>query len=140
MDVQLPYESDSKPSGLAFVLLAIQRGLLPNRFVDERPDDHSALSAFTAALVATIGRLTAEKPTPEYEDLLGGLSDSDMDQLKAWLAELDDAFREAGATADPVVACKRLREVFGPDFPVPEPEDTGKKAVAPAILTSSSSA
>jgi hypothetical protein len=56
------------------------------------------------------------------------------------LGKLADALGQAGEETDPVKASKLLQKYFGDDFPVPEPEDTGTKTKAPAILTSSSSA
>lgn len=140
IDVQIPRETDAKPTGLAFVLLAMQRGLQRTTFLDGRSDDRQALARFARALAQSAGRLTAKKPTPEFEDVLARLSDAEMDAFKAKLLVLADALDYAGKTADPVAACERLVTVFGDDFPVPEPEDTATRTRAPAIVTSSSSA
>lgn len=139
-DVRMPYEDEMKPTGLAYVLLAIQRGLAKHAFVDGRPDDRTALAAFVRGLSWTSGRLRADKPTPEYEEVLSRLDDGAMTQLKADLSSLAAALEEAGRTADPVQACKRLCEVFGDDFPVPPPQETAKASGAPAVITSSTSA
>lgn len=140
IDVQIPRETDAKPTGLAFVLLAIQRGLQRASFLDGRSDDRQALARFARSLAQSAGRLTANKPTPEHEDVLARLSEGDMQDLKSRFAALADALDFAGTTADPVAACKRLVTVFGSDFPVPEPEETAKRTRVPAIVTSSSSA
>jgi len=139
-DVRLPRELDGKPTGLALVVLAIQRGVTGTRFVDRRSDDLRCLHVFCQNVASTVGRLKAVKPTPENEDLFGRLSDKEMATLIADFGTLRDTLRDAGATSDPVVACRRLQEVFGDDFPVPDPEDTAKKTGAPAIIRSSTSA
>lgn len=138
-DVAMPVESDAKPSGLAFVLLCRDR-LAPTRFWQGSPDDRSALEALANSAVSEVGRLIAKKPTPEYEDMFARLTDDDMKALKRRLRELADALRDADTEPDPVEACKILQRVFGPDFPIPEADDTGKKTKRPAIVPSSSSA
>lgn len=139
-DVCLPFESKSKPVGLAFVLLAVQRPLTRSTFLDGWPDDRQSLATFTRSVASTIGRVIAKKPTPVYDDLFVRMSDSEMDEFKERMGTLADALEFAGRTADPVKACERLREVFGEDFPVPEAKDTATRTRAPAIVTSSSSA
>jgi hypothetical protein len=139
-DVQMPYESNSKPTGLAFVLLAIQRELVKSTFLDGRPDDRRSLAILARSIANTLGRVTAVKPTPEYEEMFARSSEADMTDFKGRMGTLAEALEFAGNTADPVKACEKLVEVFGDDFPVPENEDTGKRTKAPAIVTSSSSA
>jgi predicted nucleotidyltransferase len=139
-DYRLPYEAEKKPVGLAYVLLAIQRQLSRHTRPQGGCDDRAALVDFTRRVSQTVGRVTAPKPTPEYEDLFERLSNSEMDEFKHDLGALAGALEFAGQTSDPVEACKRLQEVFGPDFPVPEPADTGKRTAAPAIIVSSTSA
>lgn len=136
-----PVDDDNcKPSGIALVLLSIQYNLSPTKHLDDRPNDRSALERLSDNLVNTVGRLQANKPTPEYEDILSEFSNNEMEQLKTEFSELNSALVFAGTNADPVDACKRLQDVFGDDFPVPDPEDTAKKTAGPAIITSSSSA
>jgi hypothetical protein len=139
-DVQMPYESHTKPPGLAFVLVAIQQGLAKSTFIDGRSDDRRCLAQFTRSMANIVGRVTATKPTPEYEEMFSRLDDADMAVFKKRMATLAEALESAGNMADPVNACKKLVEVFGEDFPVPEKEDTGERTKAPAIVTSSSSA
>lgn len=139
-DVQNPFESDSKPTGLALVLLGIQRGLSKRTFIDGRSDDRASLETFTRTIAGTAGRVTAKKPTPEYEDIFSRLNDSEMDTFKSRMKTLADALEFAGKSTDPVEACKKLQTVFGSDFPVPEKKTTADRTKAPAIITSSSSA
>lgn len=138
-DVQLPESSDAKPSGLAFVLFAAQH-LQCVRDWSGKSNDRLALERLATLAAWTPGRLITQKPTPEYEDMFARLSDADMAALKTRFGTLAQALVEAGKTADPVVACKFLRLVFGDDFPVPPSQDTAKKTSGPAIVTSSSSA
>jgi hypothetical protein len=138
-DVQEPVETDQKPTGLAFVLLCAQH-LTPSQFVDLRPDDRRATETVARRAAQTIGRIVLQKPTPEFEDVVRGVTDSNMESLKERFATLADSLAKAAATADPVEACKLMASQFGSDFPVPPPEDTGKKTKAPAITTSSVSA
>ena len=138
-DIQIPGKSRAKPTGLGFILLAVQR-LHPTRFIDGEADDRKALEIMAYSCAAKVGRLTATKPTPEHEDILTRLSDAQMDDLKQRFQIFASKLQDAGSESDPVKACKILLEMFGPDFPVPEPQDTGKKTKAPAIVTSSASA
>jgi hypothetical protein len=139
IDELIPKESTAKPTGLAFVLLAMQE-LPPHLTWMGLPDDRSALEAIATSAANTVGRLVAVKPTPEYEDMFGRLTNEEMSDLKERYAAMAKALREADEEVDPVVACRILQKVFGSDFPVPEPEGTAKKTSAPAIVTSSSSA
>jgi len=138
-DVAIPVERRDKPTGLAFTLQCCDH-LAPRATVSLESDDRAALAAVARIAATTIGRIVARKPTPQHEDMFGRLSDEEMTKLKARFGVLANTLDEAGRETDPVEACKKLRKVFGDDFPVPEPADTGKKSRAPAIITSSSSA
>ncbi|MBI4455142.1 MAG: hypothetical protein HY644_04505 [Acidobacteria bacterium] len=138
-DVAIPIESDAKPTGLAFLLLAIAH-LSPTKFWDGVSDDRAALFSLANCATNVGARISIRKPTPEYEDVFGKLSEREMSDLKDQFRTMAKALNEANRETDPVVACKLLQAVFGDDFPVPDPEDTGKKTAAPAIVTSSSSA
>ena len=139
-DTAMPRESKSKPTGLAFVLLVGGSLLGPRIFPDGTPDDRSAMEVVATLLAASPGRLVSRKPTPEYEDLLSRLSDDDMNALKQRLGHLASVLREADAETDPVKACQKLRVEFGPDFPVPDPEEGARRTAAPAIVPSTSAA
>jgi hypothetical protein len=138
-DVAIPAERSDKPTGLAFTLLACER-LIRHEYTDGDPDDRSALASLARQAGSIAGRLTAKKPTPEYEDMFGRLSDEEMKKLKERFIKLADVLDEAGRTVDVRDACKKIREVLGDDFPLPDPEDTAKKSSAPAVISSSSSA
>ncbi|MGI8544555.1 MAG: cyclic GMP-AMP synthase DncV-like nucleotidyltransferase [Aridibacter sp.] len=138
IDEKIPIESTAKPTGLAFVLLSAER-LMPTSTWIGKPDDLLALRNLSISAGNQFGRIIAHKPTPEHEDMFARLSEEEMNFLKAHYKVMSQALQEAEEEADPVKACKILREVFGSDFPVPEPEDTAKKTSSPAIVTSSSS-
>jgi hypothetical protein len=139
IDEEIPRESTAKPTGLAFVLLAMER-LSPHTTWMGLLDDRAALEALARSAANTYGRITAVKPTPEHEEMFGRLTDEEMGELKGRYVVMAEALRKADEEPDPVVACRILQKVFGPDFPVPEPEDTARKTSTPAIVTSSSSA
>lgn len=138
-DVRIPREDRAKPTGLAYVLLCCDK-LRRTVFIDGRSDDRKALEDIAKSASEVWGRIVEEKPTPEYEDMFGRLTDPQMDKLKTDLEALANALRLAGETADPVEACKLVRKQLGDDFPVPDPQDTAKKTAAPAITRSSASA
>jgi hypothetical protein len=138
-DVAIPVERSDKPTGLAFTLLACER-LVPRTSIDGGPDDRSAFAALARQAGSVAGRLTAKKPTPEHEYMFWRLSAEEMNKLKARFIKLADVLDEAGRTVDVREACKKIREVLGDDFPLPDPEDTAKKSAAPAVISSSSSA
>lgn len=138
-DVAIPRESKSKPSGLAFVLLCRDR-LQPSTRLDGTPDDAKALREVARYCGQLVGRVTANKPTPEYEEMFSALSESEMGSLKSRFTKLADALDAAATDPDPVKACETLRKEFGDDFPVPDPGESARKTSTPAVVTSSSSA
>lgn len=138
-DEQIPTESCDKPTGLGFTLLCRDR-LKPMPTWDGISDDRKALRDLASSAQSQLGRIHSYKPTPEFEDLFGRLSDTAMEKLKTRFGDMKSALDYADDEPDPVKACERLYRVFGRDFPVPKPSDTGKKTSAPAIITSSYSA
>ncbi len=139
IDEAMPYESNSKPTGLGCVLLAVNH---LDRKLDwtGKPDDRLGLYDIAYTVSNIIGRIVVKKPTQEYEDLFEKLSDNDIKNFKERLGGLASDLALAYQEPDPVKACELLRIHFGVDFPIPEPEDTAKKTIAPAIVPSSSSA
>ncbi len=137
-DVQQPDESEAKPSGLAFTLFCIDH-LVKTTGWDGKPDDRTAI--LNLATFASIqARLRAQKPSPEYEDVFAKLNDVDMKALIERFGRMKTALAAAGNEIDPTKACGLLVPIFGDAFPVPPPDQTGKKTQAPAIITSSNSA
>ncbi|MFA6411051.1 MAG: nucleotidyltransferase [Syntrophales bacterium] len=139
IDEAIPYESDSKPTGLGFVLLA-DKYLTKKLDWTGKPDDRTALYNMIFTVSNIVGRIVVRKPTQEYEDMFAKLSDAEIKKFKVMIGNLAATLDLADNEPDPVKACEILREQFGSDFPVPDPEDTAKKTTAPAIVPSSSSA
>ena len=138
-DERFEENAEKKPSGIAFTLFAISILTGPRYSWDGKSDDLAALLSLVER-VPSIGRLSILKPTPEYEDVFGKLSNDGMEDLKDGFLELGDALKEAQNDGDPVKACRRMNEVLGSDFPVPNPSDDARKTRSPAIVTSSSAA
>ena len=139
MDEAMPYETDSKPTGIGFVFLAINYLAKSLDWIG-KPDDRLGLYDMAYSVSNVFGRIVLKKPTQEYEDLFRKMTDDDMKSFKERIGNLASDLTLAYQEPDPVKACELLREHFGDDFPVPEPEDTAKKTIAPAIVPSSSSA
>jgi hypothetical protein len=143
-DHAMPFESKDKPAGIALVLLTKEHLSNPRTSWDGTSDDRAALEQVAQAAENAVGRISIAKPTPEYEDLFGGISDKGMTSLKKRFGELRQALVDAKNAPDVQTACKRLREVFGEDFPCPDPDDgkkqEAKKTSAPAVISSASSA
>jgi hypothetical protein len=137
IDVQIPGDASGKPTGLGMVLLCCQH-LVPKRDL-RGPDDRMALEHIASTLSNMSGRIVAQKPTPEYEDLFAGFSESEMTKLKSLFGDLAKALYEAGAEPDPAKACKKLASVFGEDFKGPSPEEAARRSSAPAIISTSTS-
>ncbi len=126
-DEAMPNESDAKPSGLAFILLAHQ--CLAGTIVsNNKPDDLAALLRISNTASSVIGRISIKKPTPEFEDLFAKISDEDMEKLKKRFKELSNVLRQAQAESSEKKACLMLKKQFGRDFPIPE-EDSSKKSL-----------
>ena len=106
---------DEKPTGLAYTLLA---GQLLSRTVafDNTLDDATALQNL-AHQASLYPRIAAKKPTPEYEDMFGRLSASQMETLKEDLRSLARTISAAKAEPDPHEACTLLVPLLGDDFP-----------------------
>ena len=143
-DRAMPFESKDKASGIALVLLTERHLQGPRMRWDGGADDSAALEQIAQAAEHTAGRISVTKPTPEYEDLFSGISEKVMVELKNRFGELRKALVDARNAADSKAACKRLREVFGADFPCPPPEgdksEEARKTSAPAVISSASSA
>jgi hypothetical protein len=136
-DVAIPYESAAKPCGLAFVLLI--KNCVPTKVLAgvNDSDDLAALLLVTGAVKASSGRICAYKPTPEYEDVFGQISDDDMKKLKDRFSSLHDSLIKARDEKNERKACQILREKFGSDFPVPEEAVTKESLFSAPFVPSS---
>src|SRR5690606_28477593 len=131
-------DDEERPTGLAYTLLAMAHLPIGRRW-DNSLDDASALREL-ASYAGALNRIQAKKPTPEYEDMFGRLSEAAMRRLKDDLRHLAATISAAERELDPYEACATLQKVFGKDFPLPPKGSTGKATSGPAIVTSSSSA
>jgi hypothetical protein len=144
--------SSGAPTGIAITVAAFH--YLQTCFFDAlagHPDDLAATRMFVRALLRAftsswdadeqrmVKRLIVQVPQEPFTDLLERLTNKQMETLEERLTRLADALDAADAEVDPVEACKILRREFGDDFPVPEPQETGKRE-GRAIISSSNSA
>ena len=140
-DKALPEESNDKPVGLALLLFCIENLTEPVFEDNEQLDDLNALKIISSFAGSQL-KISVNKPTPEYEDIFGKISNTGMSELIVRFSNLDEALQKAKDEESLEVACKILRDQFGDNFPLDKnkPEDTYKKTQSPAIITSSSSA
>jgi len=150
-DENFAAEGNAAPTGIA--LTVVVRSNFAPQYLDALAGKVDDLRTLKSAVEATISsfvlylegdgtqyhRARVQLPVQPYNDLLAKLTNNQCQQLYENLVKLKDALADAERAVDPVDACKKLRAVFGADFPVPDPADTAAKA-APTILGSSASA
>lgn len=150
-DERFDAAGNAAPTGIALTVAARAK-FVPgySDSVAKTPDD---LAALTGIVQSVLGQFTVKfdgdgnpihtlavyLPVQPISDLLEKMSDAQGEALYQKLVSLKDALEDAKKAVDPVDACKRLRSVFGSDFPVPDPSDTAAKS-GPTILGSSTSA
>jgi Second Messenger Oligonucleotide or Dinucleotide Synthetase domain len=83
-------------------------------------------------------RLKVFLPVTPYNDVMAGMTKTQMAKFKEKLEKLRDALSDAYDEALPEDACKLLNKQFGDDFKVPEKKDTAKSVRAPFISTGNS--
>ncbi len=147
-----PRDGHAAPLGIGLTVTAYDD--LQPKYSDtfaKTPDDLKALRDLVRAILnrfttvwhwdelKSVRRLSVELPVQPYSGLFEQMTDKQMEAFEEKLKKLKEALDAADDEVDPVEACKKLQKVFGSDFPVPEPKDTGKRH-APAIVSSSSSA
>jgi hypothetical protein len=151
-DVNFSSGGNSAPLGIGLTVAAYD--VLQPTYADigaGKPNDLEALRKLVQALVNRftpawdkeegewVRRLVVMLPVEPWSDLFGRMSNRHMEALEDKLQKLLEALDAADAEIDPHEACKKLKAVFGDDFPVPPKEETAKRH-APAIVSSSSSA
>lgn len=119
-DKSIPGESDDKPFGLAILLLAINSLPHPHYDIYNKADDLLALRELCRKAVPAFGRIIAKKPTQEFEDTFGKISEDGMKKLIARLNDLKSVLDRAYSESNVEAAAKLLVYVFGDDFPVSE--------------------
>ncbi|MDM8556949.1 nucleotidyltransferase [Desulfococcaceae bacterium HSG7] len=143
-DVAIPKESETKPFGLAILLLVIDKLQFPVTDINADSEDLRALINVTSAAKSVLGRISIYKPTPEYEDVFGKLTDSAMDKLKQRFSSLFAALCNAQEESDEEKGCKLLQKYFGDDFPdgesqSPSVEDISHNAAKIATMLAAAS-
>lgn len=87
---------------------------------------------------STHQRLTVTLPVVPYNDLMGWMTEGQMNTVKSKFETLRDALREALDEDLPEDACRVLNKQFGDDFIIPEKATTARAAVSPVISTGNS--
>ncbi len=85
-------------------------------------------------------RLRVNLPVEPKPELFEKMTHKQMKTFKEKLEDLLIVLEEAKEKIDPSEAAEILQKQFGDDFPIPTKSATGKKAIAPAVITSSESA
>jgi hypothetical protein len=116
-DVAITEESDDKPIGLAMLLFVIDKLDSPKYDSRGEMSDLEALISVSYAAKICLGRITTYKPTPEYEDVFGKLSEGAMHAFKERFSDLYNALVKAKNESDSSKACDFMRKYFGDDFP-----------------------
>ena len=116
-DKSLPDGAREKPTGISILFLVMR--CLPEPVWDSPgdPDDLEALTR-VAEWTQNSSRISIDKPTPEYEDLFGNISDEDMAELKNRFSSLCISLEKAKEENDSEKACEIIQEELGKDFPV----------------------
>lgn len=141
-DVNFPKDGNAAPRGIALTVSAYLWFVPRTTWVDgsRQRDDLDALRNLVGAMLERFSaRLAVRCPAEPFDDLCSRMSDAQMDAYRAKLNLFFDALRDAADDVDPHSACATLAEQFGDDFPVPSPEDSGKRQ-GRAITNSGSSA
>lgn len=116
-DEAMPFESNDKPVGLALLLYCLEK-LTPQTNAAGEIDDFQALKLVATSATNTIGRITAFKPTQEFEDVFGRISSQGMIDLKLRFQTLLEVLLDVERETDIELACKKMTRVFGSDFPI----------------------
>lgn len=153
-DIKFPADGNAAPIGIGITIAAYHWFRTVKTLTDVatgtyKYQDDQALKQFLMAVIDQFKtvyndgewaeRLKVDLPVAPYNDLFKKMSNNQMSQFKekleAILVNVDEAMYET----DPHEACKKLRRVFGDDFPVPEKKNTAQ-ALAPAFISGGSSA
>jgi hypothetical protein len=141
-DERFSKDGNAAPRGIALAVAAYKWFAPATRFVDgaEQRDDLQALRNLVGTMLRNFSpRLAVQCPAEPFDDLCARMSDLQMGEFQAKLETLGGGPRAAADDTDPHTACKTLARQFGPDFPVPDPDDAGKPQKR-AITSSGSSA
>ncbi|MEW5953165.1 MAG: nucleotidyltransferase [Bacillota bacterium] len=155
-DIKFTDGGNSKPTGIALTCAAYH-WLSPNKTLVDviankyEYNDLKCVIEFVSSIISKfylvwdqdsgryMYRIKVQLPVDPYSDLMEKMTNKHMEKFKEKLEKLLKVLKEAENEVDPVEACKKLKEEFGEDFPVPPPEETAKSRSV-AITTTSSSA
>ncbi|MEM9540753.1 MAG: nucleotidyltransferase [Cyanobacteria bacterium P01_E01_bin.42] len=153
-DYKFSSDGNAAPIGIGITVAAYHWFVPKSKITDsfsfkKEYDDLDALSCFVRAMICRFHRkyvedqeyyrLTVQLPVVPHSDLFEKMGDRQMTSFKTKLEKLSEVIQEAQNKADPIEACKLLKEQFGDDFPIPSRSSTGQRR-SPAIISSSSSA
>ncbi|NOK03985.1 MULTISPECIES: nucleotidyltransferase [Myxococcus] len=114
-------------------------------------DDLKAMRDFVGTLVnqftmtstksdgSALYRLSVPLPVAPGADIFTKMTEGQMTTFRERLIQLRDCLDQVKNEVDVVEACKRMRDQFGDEFPVPEKDSSGRKG-GPAIVSSAVSA
>lgn len=119
-DIRFPDDSSDKPTGIALLLLSIEK-LKPTLSANSNEsDDLAAMINFCDQVTFFFSRIVVKKPTPEYEDVFGKISDAEMQKLKDAYSEMRKILYAAQINSNVFAAAESLQQIFGDDFPAEE--------------------
>lgn len=109
---------------------------LVNRLISEFTDEY----VWEGDELVSYPRIKILLPVAPNPDLCERMTLKQMKIFKENLQTLLNIMEEARELTEPSEAAELLKGQFGSDFPVPPKNDTGKRAIAPAIIPTSESA
>lgn len=104
------------------------------------PNDQAALKDLVSSIRSRkVGsRIAVSLPVHPYSDLLGGMTDPQMETFIRKLEDLETALQNSIDLSCPHEAAKKLQKQFGDEFEVPPKEKTAEKSAAAFVPTGAS--
>jgi hypothetical protein len=134
-------DGNNAPSGIGLTVAAghwFQAKFVRNAFANTVTfDDLSAMRSFVDAMIkqfqaapseegAARYRLVVNLPVPSHANIFERMSPGQMTTFRERLLQLRERLDKVSSEADPIEACKMMRQDFGKEFPVPDKGDTGQ--------------
>ncbi len=116
-DLCFKNDISNKPFGLAILLLTIKNLPFPQLDNDNKSHDLKALLLVLNSIQSIQGRISLNKPTPEYEDVFAKLDDLAMEKFKGHITELNNDLIEIFQEDNIDEINKLTKKNFGKDFP-----------------------
>jgi len=135
-------DGNARPTGISKVAICYEWFVPQVKKNWEGKVEKTDIISFKETVRRTIDNnhgLDVELPVKPHNKLFEKLQrrENNTKNYKEKLADLFQALSDAYDEPDPHEAAKILEKVLGPDFPIPEKENTAKSTAAPAITTSS---